>query len=78
MLLSLLLSLLIDTNRLSILGLKIRGETNILSIRLKKEVLFRIIEGIIARLFIVERIVIIGIPIIRKVLIGVIESLIIT
>ena len=57
MLLSLLLSLLVNTSKLGILGLRIRSETSILSIRLEEEALLRIVEGLIARLFIIERIV---------------------
>ena len=60
MLLSLLLNLLIDTSRLSILSFRIKGETNILSIRLKEDASPRIIKKLMARLFIIERIITIG------------------
>ena len=49
-----------DTSRLGILGLRIKGETSILFIRLEEDALPRIVEGLIARLFIIKRIVIIG------------------
>ena len=72
MLLSLVLSLLINTSRSSILGLKVIGESNTLSIRLRTDALFmrlgeealpKILEGIIARLFIIVGLVTRGIPI---------------
>ena len=60
--LSLVLSLLADTSRFSTLGLKVMGESDILSIRLGtdalsvrlgEKALSEMSEGIIARLFIV-------------------------
>ena len=73
MLLSLVLSLLVDTSRSSTLGLKVIGESNILSIRLGTNVLFirlgeealpKILEETIARLFIIVGLVAEGMPII--------------
>ena len=70
--LSLVLSLLVDTSRFSILGLKVIGESDTPSIRLGTDVLFirlgeealpKILERIIARLFIVVGLVTRGMPI---------------
>ena len=72
MLLSLVLSLLVDISRSSTLGLKVIGEsdilfirlgTDVLSIRLGEEALSKILERIIARLFIVVGLVARGMPI---------------
>ena len=70
--LSLVLNLLVDISRSGISGLKVMGESDILSIRLGTDVLFmrlgeealpKILEGIIARLFIIVGLVIRGMPI---------------
>ena len=72
MLLSLVLSLLVDTSRSSTSGLKVIGESDIPSIRLGTDVLFirlgeeallKILKRIIARLFIIVGLVTRGIPI---------------
>ena len=72
MLLSLVLSSSANTSRSSTSGLKVIGESNILFIRLGTDALFirleeealpKILEGIIARLFIIVGLVIRGIPI---------------
>ena len=60
MLLSLLLSSSADTNKSGISGLGIRGETSILFIRLEEDASPRIIKGLITRLFIIKRMVVIG------------------
>lgn len=73
-----MLSLSADTNRLDIINLRIRGKPSILSIRLEEEASPRIIIGIIARLFTVEGILAIGIPVTRRVLIGIIGLFIVT
>ena len=64
MLLSLLLSLLVNTYRSRSLGFKIKNKISILFIELEKKALSRIIKGIIARIFIIKGIIIKGIPII--------------
>ena len=58
-----LLSTLVDAYKSRNLALRIENKTSILSIRLEEEALPRTVEGI-ARGFIVEGIVIRGIPII--------------
>ena len=72
MLLSLVLSLLMNTNKSSILGLKVIDESNtpsiklgtdILFIRLGEKALLKTLEGIIARLFIVVGLITRGMPI---------------
>ena len=72
MLLSLVLNLLADINRFNILGLKVISESNILfirlgtdapSIRLGEKALPKILEEIIARLFIIVGLITRGIPI---------------
>ena len=49
-----------DTSKLGISGLRIKGETSISSIRLEEDTSPRIIEKLIARLFIIKRMVAIG------------------
>ena len=72
MLLSLVLSLLVNTSKSSTLGLKVIGESNILfirlgtntpSIKLGEEALPKILEKIIARLFIIVGLIIKRMPI---------------
>ena len=64
MLLSPLLSLLADTYRSGSLSPKIKNKISILSIGLEKEALFKIIKGIIAKVFTAEGIITKGIPVI--------------